>query len=588
MSNPWREVFDEVRFSNGNTYDYHQQLSEEDSAIDSAKVQRAVFVIKRLAKEQGIRLPVAMTSYFSSHNDIPPAERAAIRAKLMTEDVEYIEEDPQAIGRGYTAADRSMAQSLGRAQQEQQRRDAARNAQKQTQQKLTTGGSSAQYQSNSYQPEGDELQEKITASTSVKTIIDDFIKSKDRRLAGRTKKERIKAALAASYQAKRKANEEVENFFEEKYGEKYEKKYGPSTGKNTVGNLDGDDQPNEPDSHEYAGVKDRAIKNAIKKRMKSESSDWRADLGFFTEKRYLESPRVETMPPEKESDSEQGSKERAANKRLKPKSAEVKENFQNIAESLGGQLVEWQELNEYTISPSLVKSLETGAEDVAKLFSKRNAFTSTAFRDASRARGVIPKPKSIPTSFPDETSAIEKATNVIFPTGRKLGAGRKPTTITPPNVVSSKQKVEIPKGQFVAPEIPQPVRTPKPKPTPESPPKPKTPYVEPQKQPEVPTKPKTKPAKSLPAVIDLDTGIIQKTIPQGSTVKSPQSTGKPKQPKPQTQTKPQRVSSVPPTGIGVGVMTPTTDKEKKDWELPKLKLPNPAYGQGRTWVARSL
>ena len=48
------------------------------------------------------------------------------------------------------------------------------------------------------------------------------------------------------------------------YGEKHEKKYGPAKGKNTVGDKDGDGTK-EPDRHEYAGVKDRAIKKAMAK-----------------------------------------------------------------------------------------------------------------------------------------------------------------------------------------------------------------------------------------------------------------------------------------------------------------------------------
>jgi len=48
------------------------------------------------------------------------------------------------------------------------------------------------------------------------------------------------------------------------YGEKHEKKYGSSKGKNTVGDKDGDGTK-EPDRHEYAGVKDRAIKKAMAK-----------------------------------------------------------------------------------------------------------------------------------------------------------------------------------------------------------------------------------------------------------------------------------------------------------------------------------
>jgi hypothetical protein len=63
-------------------------------------------------------------------------------------------------------------------------------------------------------------------------------------------------------------------------GEKYEKKYGPSTGKNTKGDLDKDGTI-EPDRHEYAGVKD----NAIKKSMKKESFySWKDELREIVEK----------------------------------------------------------------------------------------------------------------------------------------------------------------------------------------------------------------------------------------------------------------------------------------------------------------
>ena len=70
-------------------------------------------------------------------------------------------------------------------------------------------------------------------------------------------------------------------------GEKYEKKYGKG-GKNTVGDLDRDGTK-EPDKHEYAGVKDNAIKKAIKKAggkkkeeaVKEEFSNWRNDFEIF-------------------------------------------------------------------------------------------------------------------------------------------------------------------------------------------------------------------------------------------------------------------------------------------------------------------
>jgi len=65
------------------------------------------------------------------------------------------------------------------------------------------------------------------------------------------------------------------------YGEKHEKKYGPAKGKNTVGDRDGDGTK-EPDRHEYAGVKDRAIKKAMAKEEviyeKEEGGDKKLDV----------------------------------------------------------------------------------------------------------------------------------------------------------------------------------------------------------------------------------------------------------------------------------------------------------------------
>jgi len=65
------------------------------------------------------------------------------------------------------------------------------------------------------------------------------------------------------------------------YGEKQEKKYGSSKGKNTVGDKDGDGTK-EPDRHEYAGVKDRAIKKSMAKEEviyeKEENGDKKIDV----------------------------------------------------------------------------------------------------------------------------------------------------------------------------------------------------------------------------------------------------------------------------------------------------------------------
>ncbi len=65
----------------------------------------------------------------------------------------------------------------------------------------------------SYEPEGDQIDEKITAKTDMGAAITDFYASKSPQLAGRTKEERRKAAIAAVLTARRggkKLGEECE------------------------------------------------------------------------------------------------------------------------------------------------------------------------------------------------------------------------------------------------------------------------------------------------------------------------------------------------------------------------------------------
>lgn len=57
--------------------------------------------------------------------------------------------------------------------------------------------------SASYEPEGDSIDEKITAKTEMGSAIKDFYASKSSQLAGRTKEERRKAAIAAVLTARR-------------------------------------------------------------------------------------------------------------------------------------------------------------------------------------------------------------------------------------------------------------------------------------------------------------------------------------------------------------------------------------------------
>ena len=125
-------------------------------------------------------------------------------------------------------------------------------------------------------------------------------------------------------------------------GEKYEKKYGQG-GKNTVGDRDGDGTK-EPDRHEYAGVKDNAIKKSISKKkglkgygVSEGFSNWRQDL-----------KEVMGVDDEIASRNQKQVKEKNVNNYAGGKNSVVKINPE-VTEKvniLGGHIVESFEINE--------------------------------------------------------------------------------------------------------------------------------------------------------------------------------------------------------------------------------------------------
>jgi hypothetical protein len=132
-------------------------------------------------------------------------------------------------------------------------------------------------------------------------------------------------------------------------GEKYERNYGSSTGKNTVGDKDGDGTK-EPNSHEYAGVKDNAIKKALgnkskKKEVKEGFSNWRQDLHEITNTDDEIKSSNEKQIKEKKVDNYSGGKGK--------KVVDINPQFNESIENLGGYLIESIELNEEYINESI-------------------------------------------------------------------------------------------------------------------------------------------------------------------------------------------------------------------------------------------
>lgn len=543
MSNPWRESFDDLRYDNGNTYDYFENISEATGySVDYTKVREAVYQIKQKARRDNVRLAVAMNQYFATAK-LGPAERAAVRSKIMgmREDVE-LDENIQAIQRGYASADRNTAQALGRAQQAQQRIDAMRRNANQKKQKLTTGGAPTQF--------GEE-----TMTTSDK--------AKEKRLKSKYDKSGMKQSMIDQYGEKKgkqvyfakirkMAMEGLDSFVEEKYGETEEKKYKKSGKKSK--DYDGDGTV-EDESHEYAGVKDRAIKKAMRK----ESSDWRADLGFFTEKRYPESPRVETMPPEKQNDSEQAPKERAANKRLKPKSSEVKESIEEAFLDYGAEVISIHEGRVPNLTPALKALTRNVARPVTFAEPVRKTPLSIIMRPAPKTTKV---PLSINLGPAPRTkfTASQKPQGVVSAKPRTTPA----VSVTQP-APKQKQALSVsmspaPKPRFTTKQKPQGVVSAKVKPTA----KPQPISVSPKEAPNL-----VMPKPAIPVKLDTRTGTL-------TTVK------------PQTQT--QAVKKiVGGPGIGIGIPTiPGEVNVPRRGRTPRIEPPSISFGAGNTWVARSL
>jgi hypothetical protein len=131
-------------------------------------------------------------------------------------------------------------------------------------------------------------------------------------------------------------------------GEKYEKRYG-SGGENTVGDRDGDGTK-EPDRHEYAGVKDNAIKKAMSRKKKLKGygvsegfSNWREDLKEV----------VSGVDDEIASREKKQIKENPKLDNHKDKIVVINPTFNEKNDILGGTILEAFELDEEYIDESV-------------------------------------------------------------------------------------------------------------------------------------------------------------------------------------------------------------------------------------------
>ena len=196
-------------------------------------------------------------------------------------------------------------------------------------------------------------------------------------------------------QSELRKNPQIQSVTGTNYGEPYEGKYKTKPGeKNTVGDKDGDGTK-EPNSHEYAGVKDKAIKNAMKKDAKKKEdikasfSNWRAGL--------TESQLMEISGEEK-------------NKKITEKSVNntivINPELKEAVASLGGEVVDVQELTQEQVTEILkdqitenLAYLEELGIDIQEI-SAQLALTASQKADNERRKAAVAG---------DNTRAAEKA-----------------------------------------------------------------------------------------------------------------------------------------------------------------------------------
>jgi len=327
MSNPWKEVYSQIRKEDSRDSLYENSIWEEIKPANAPekkekgdakggdasakKVRQAVYDIRYRARREEIPLPKAFTQYMAN-TSMSPKERTMVRAKLMGEGLET--QDVQEVAPPGAKFERMVKHV---------KKGYAKDGLTKKEKSIAYATAWKQY--NKEEVENIEEEEKEKVRVTDKESGRTYVRKADKHK-----------------QSELRANPHIQSVERTDYGEPYEGKY--KSGKNTVGDKDGDGTK-EPDSHEYAGVKDRAIKKAMASKTKKESfSNWRSEIEddfFLDEKRYPQSPHCEVMPELKDDNVISKSKgTEKANKRLKPEKSVTKEDLELVAEELGGELIE--------------------------------------------------------------------------------------------------------------------------------------------------------------------------------------------------------------------------------------------------------
>lgn len=203
-------------------------------------------------------------------------------------------------------------------------------------------------------------------------------------------------------QSELRKNPQIQSVTGTNYGEPYEGKYKTKPGeKNTVGDKDGDGTK-EPNSHEYAGVKDKAIKNAMKKSdkkkdIKASFSNWRSGL--------TESQLMEISGEEK-------------NKKITEKGVKntvvINPELKEAVAGLGGEVLDISELTQEQVEEILMNQITENLATLEKLgidiqeISSHLALTASQKADNERRKSAVAGDKTRAAEKARQASAIYK------------------------------------------------------------------------------------------------------------------------------------------------------------------------------------
>jgi hypothetical protein len=204
MSNPWQQVFESHRDAIDQTYIAEKYGQHKG---DDQEETQALYDLRNKMKNMG---KDAVIAYLKRSKMSPERKARLARSLGVSVTEEFVDESAaQLIRLGLMAGTAAAGSQLIPAAKGI--RDKLNQIQ---QQKIKDIKQVDPNLKMSYEPEGDSLDEKITASTDIGTAIRDFRASKSPQLAGRSSDERRKAAIAAVLQARRDAEKTKNEEFE--------------------------------------------------------------------------------------------------------------------------------------------------------------------------------------------------------------------------------------------------------------------------------------------------------------------------------------------------------------------------------------